>query len=278
MVEGIVLAGYRYRPSPGTPEPLLEDVTLVGQEQPAAAGAHMGKVMAEASLRARRWADEPARKLSPRTFAEAAAEAGVAAGLEVEIWDEERVTRPVHLGCLGQRGRGIGRTSPSGPGHVRAGWSSWLSRVRREGHYLRLRWLVAEITRCHGDDERRHGWRGCSSGGGYGIRRALAPPSAGRRLGCHCGEHAWRPCRCRPGDVVTARDGTAVEVVNTDAEGRACAGGRPSRRRGTASRCHRRYCDPDRWPGDRPGAGVAAVLGTDELVERVDMAGAAAVK
>ena len=99
VVEGIVLAGYRYRPSPGTPEPLLEDVTLVGQEQPAAAGAHIGKVMAEASLRARRWADEPARELSPRTFAEAAAEAGVAAGLEVEIWDEERIAAE-HLGCL----------------------------------------------------------------------------------------------------------------------------------------------------------------------------------
>ena len=99
VVEGLVLAGYRYRPSPAGTEHLLEEVTLVGLGQAAGSGAHVGKVTAEASLRARRWADQPARELSPWAFAEAAAEAGAAAGLEVEIRDEERITAE-HLGCL----------------------------------------------------------------------------------------------------------------------------------------------------------------------------------
>ncbi len=99
VVEGLVLAGYRYRPSAATPQQILEDVTLVGLPQEAASGARAGKIMAEASLRARRWADQPARELPPPIFAEAAAEAGAAAGLEVEIWDEERITAE-RLGCL----------------------------------------------------------------------------------------------------------------------------------------------------------------------------------
>ncbi len=80
----------------------------------------------------------------------------------------------------------------------------------------------------------------------------------------------------RPGDVVTARDGTAVEVVNTDAEGRLVLADAllvAGERRPDA------IVDIATLTGGQVialGPGVAAVLGTDELVERVLMAGAAA--
>jgi leucyl aminopeptidase len=273
VVEGIVLAGYRYRPSLAAPEPLLERVTLVGQEQPATTGAHIGKVMAEASLRARRWADEPARELSPRTFAEAAAEAGAAAGLEVEIWDEERIAAE-HLGCLASVAAG----SAEPPRLVRVTYAP----VGARAH---LAFVGKGITFDSGGlslkpADAMETMKG-DMGGAAAVVAAvtalaeLAPPVRVDGWAAIAenmpGGHATRP-----GDVVTARDGTAVEVVNTDAEGRLVLADAllvAAERRPDA------IIDIATLTGGQVvalGPGLAAVLGTDDLVERVLTAGAAA--
>jgi leucyl aminopeptidase len=273
VVEGVVLAGYRYRPSPAAREPLLEDVTLVGQEQSAATGARVGKCMAEASLRARRWADQPARELSPRAFAEAAAEAGAAVGLEVEIWDEERIVAE-HLGCLASVASG----SAEPPRLVRLTYAPSSAR----GH---LAFVGKGITFDSGglslkSPEAMETMKG-DMGGAAAVVAALtalpelAPPVRVDGWAAIAenmpGGHATRP-----GDVVTARDGTAVEIVNTDAEGRLVLADAllvAGERRPDA------IVDVATLTGGQLialGHGLAAVLGSDEMVERVVAAAAAA--
>jgi leucyl aminopeptidase len=273
VVEGIVLAGYRYRPSPANSEQLLEDVALVGQEQSAAMGARTGRVMAEASLRARRWADQPARELSPRTFAEAAAEAGSAVGLEVEIWDEDRIAAE-RLGCLASVAAG----SAQPPRLVRVTYAPAGAR----GH---LAFVGKGITFDSGglslkSPDAMETMKGDMGGAAAVIAAVTALPELGPPVRVDgwaaIAENMPGGHATRPGDVVTARDGTAVEIVNTDAEGRLVLADAllvAGERRPDA------IIDVATLTGGQAialGPGLAAVLGSDELVERVLAAAAAA--
>jgi leucyl aminopeptidase len=273
VVEGIVLAGYRYRPSPSTPERLLAQVTLVGQEQVAAAGARAGAVMAEATLRARRWADQPAAELSPRAFAALAAEEGSAAGLEVEIWDEERIAAE-RLGCLASVAAG----SAEPPRLVHLSYAPPSARAR-------LALVGKGITFDSGGLSLKPADAMETMKGDMGGAAAvLATVTALPRLAPPVRVDAWAAIAenmpggraTRPGDVVTARDGTTVEVVNTDAEGRLVL---------ADALLVAREHSPDAivdiatlTGGQRIalGPGLAAVFGSDEVVERVLAASAAA--
>ena len=273
VVEGLVLAGYRYRPSPAGTEQLLEDVTLVGLEQAAASGAHVGKVTAEASLRARRWADQPARELSPRAFAEAAAEAGAAAGLEVEIWDEERITAE-HLGCLASVAAG----SAQPPRLVRLTYTPTSPRAH-------LAFVGKGITFDSGGlSLKPPGAMETMKGDMGGAAAVIAALTALPELAPPVRVDGWAAIAenmpgghaTRPGDVVTARDGTAVEIVNTDAEGRLVLADAllvAGERRPDA------IVDIATLTGGQVialGPGLAAVLGSDEIVDRVLSAAATA--
>jgi leucyl aminopeptidase len=273
VVEGLVLAGYRYRSSAGTPEQLLEEVTLVGLPQAAASGARAGKTAAEASLRARRWADQPARELSPPVFAEAVAEAGAAAGLEVEIWDEERITAE-RLGCLASVASG----SAQPPRLVRLSYTPATVRAH-------LAFVGKGITFDSGglslkSPDAMETMKG-DMGGAAAVMAALialpelAPPVRVDGWAAIAenmpGGHATRP-----GDVVTARDGTAVEIVNTDAEGRLVLA---DALLVAGERHPDAIVDIATLTGGQTvalGPGLAGLLGSDEIVDRVSAAAAAA--
>jgi leucyl aminopeptidase len=273
VVEGIALAGYRYRPPAQGRELLLEQVTLVGREQEAAAGLQVGKVMAEATLRARRWADQPAGELSPRAFAVAVAQAAAAVGLEAEIWDEERIAAE-RLGCLASVA--AGSTEP--PRLVRVTYDP-------PGARARLALVGKGITFDSGGlslkpAEAMETMKGDMGGAAAVFATVLALPELAPPVRVDAwgaiAENMPSGSATRPGDVVTARDGTTVEVVNTDAEGRLVladallVAGEPR---------------PDAiidiatlTGGQRAALGpeVAAVLGSDDLVGRVLAAAAAA--
>jgi leucyl aminopeptidase len=217
FVEGIVLAGYEYRPSPAGRERLLGQVTLVGGGQSAGEGARVGKVMAEATLRARRWADQPACQLAPRALAAAMREAGTAAGLEVEIWDEERISSE-RLGCLASVAAG----SAEPPRLVRVSY-------RPPGARARLALVGKGITFDSGGlslkpPESMETMKGDMGGAAAVVAAVLALPELAPPVAVDAwaaiAENMPSGSATRPGDVVAARDGTTVEVVNTDAEGR----------------------------------------------------------
>jgi leucyl aminopeptidase len=229
--------------------------------------------MAEATLLARRWADQPAGELSPRAFAAAVAEAGATAGVEVEIWDEERIQRE-GLGCLASVAAG----SAEPPRLVRVSYVPPEARAR-------LALVGKGITFDSGGlslkpAESMETMKGDMGGAAAVIATVLALPELAPPVRVDAwasiaenmpGGHATRP-----GDVVTARDGTTVEIVNTDAEGRLVL---------ADALLVARDAHPDAiidiatlTGGQRVALGpeVAAVLGTDDAVARVIAAGAAA--
>ncbi len=273
VVEGLVLAGYRYRPSAATPEQLLEEVTLVGPPQAAAPAARTGKIMAEASLRARRWADEPARKLSPQVFAEAAAEAGAATGLEVEIWGEERIIAE-RLGCLASVASG----SAQPPRLVRLSYTPATARAH-------LAFVGKGITFDSGglslkSAEAMETMKGDMGGAAAVVAALIALPELAPPVRVDgwaaLAENMPGGHATRPGDVVIARDGTAVEIVNTDAEGRLVLA---DALLVAGERHPDAIVDIATLTGGQTialGPGLAGLLGSDEIVDRVSAAAAAA--
>ena len=76
----------------------LEKVLLVFDGQPMDDSflrdvEHRAEVMASATNLARAWADEPGNIMSPSQLAERARELAHGAGLEIEIWDEQRIAK-----------------------------------------------------------------------------------------------------------------------------------------------------------------------------------------
>jgi leucyl aminopeptidase len=255
-------------------EPLLEEITLAGgDERAATAGAKKGNVMAEATLRARRWADQPGGELTPRALAGAFAELGEAAGLEVDVWDEDRIVTE-RLGCLASVAAG----SAEPPRLVRLTYAP-------AGAVARLALVGKGITFDSGGlslkapdaMERMKG----DMGGAAAVMAAVAAlpelaPLVHVDAWAAIAENMPSGCATRPGDVVTARNGTTVEVVNTDAEGRLVL---------ADALLVARERSPDAivdiatlTGGQRIALGpeLAAVMGTDDVVERILTAAAAA--
>jgi leucyl aminopeptidase len=273
VAEGIVLAGYSYRPAPAGREQILENVVLVGDEGQVASGARTGEVMAAATLRARRWADQPAGELSPRAFAAAAAQAGEAAGVTVEVWDEERISAE-SLGCLASVAAG----SAEPPRLVHLTYAP-------PGARARLALVGKGITFDSGGlslkpPKSMETMKGDMGGAAAVLSTVLALPELAPTVQVDAwaaiAENMPSGNATRPGDVVTARDGTTVEVLNTDAEGRLVLAD------ALLVACETKpdaVIDIATLTGGQAialGPGLAAVLGTDEIVERAQAAGAAA--
>ncbi len=270
VVEGVALVGERYRPAVAGKESLLAQVTLVGANE---AEVRRGGILVAATSRARTWVNEPAGGLGPRRLADLAAEAGRTAGLEVEVWDEDRIAAE-GLGCLA----GVAAGSAEPPRLVRltyapAGARAHLALVGKgitfDSGGLSLKSPASMET------------MKTDMGGAAAVLAAvlalpeLAPPVRVDAWAA-IAENMPSGRATRPGDVVAARDGTTVEVVNTDAEGRlvladallVAADANPDAIIDVATLTG----------GQRVALGpqVAGVLGTDDVVARVLEAASAA--
>ncbi len=270
LVEGIGLASYSFRPVPDDRRSTLAEVSLVDASPEA---VKRGRVAIEATVRARDWVNRPAGDLTPAVFAAEVADLAESEGLEVEIWDDGRIVE-----------EGMGLLAGVAAGSAQA---ARLLRVtyRPEGARHHLALVGKGIT----FDSGGLAIKPLSSmqnmktdmGGAAAVLAAalglpeLAPPvrvDAWAALA----ENMPGGRATKPGDVHTARDGTTVEIVNPDAEGRLVMADAIV----TARRSH-----PDAvidiatlTGGQRVALGqeLAAVLGSDEVVERLSAAGAAA--
>jgi leucyl aminopeptidase len=271
VVEGIGLAGYSFRPPPENRAVRLRRVQLV--DAPAGE-VDRGRVTVAATVRARDWVNRPAGDLTPATFAGEVSDLAAAAGLEVEVWDDERIAGE-GLGLLAGVAAGsaeaarLVRVTYDPPG----GASGHLALVGKgitfDSGGLAIKPL-SSMQRMKSD-----------MGGAAAVLAAtLALPDLAPNVRVDgwaaLAENMPGGRATKPGDVHTARDGTTVEVVNPDAEGRLVMAD-------TILTARRR--DPDAvvdvatlTGGQRVALGrqVAAVLGTDHVVERLEAAGAAA--
>ncbi|MFO7549674.1 MAG: leucyl aminopeptidase [Acidimicrobiia bacterium] len=219
VVEGSILGSYRFDAHKSEPEPVTRpDLELAGpvpddwEEQ-----AHVGRVVAEAVCLARDLVNEPAAGKGPDDLAARMAALAAEAGLEAEVWTEERLTAERMGGILG-----VGAGSHRPPrllrlAHRPAGARATLALVGKgivfDSGGLSLK--TAENMERMKDDM-------------AGAAAVIAAVLAVARLGVEVEVVAYTPLAenmpgggaQRPGDVLRCRNGKTIEVLNTDAEGR----------------------------------------------------------
>ena len=180
----------------------------------------VGATIADGVNLARRLVNTPPDDLYPQSFADEAAAIAGRTGMEIDIWDEDRLlgercqailavgrgaARPPRLVLLRYRGPGR-QDSPPDVALVGKG-------VTFDSGGLSLKPSESMLT------------MKCDMAGGAAVLAAAATIAA-LKLPVHLVaavglvENMTGPAAYKLGDVITARSGTTIEVHNTDAEGR----------------------------------------------------------
>ena len=234
--EGALLAAYRFgRYKKDAGEAVLGSVTLVAKGGKRVRDAvDRGVLVANAVTFARDLINTPAGDLTPALFADRAVEVATAAGLGVEVIDEKQAAK-LGLGGL----VGVGKGSENPPRMVKL---TYVPTAKPRGHLA----LVGKgITFDSGGLSIKTGdgmmtMKTDMSGAAavlatMSVLPTLAPPVQVTGYLC-LAENMLSGRAIRPGDVLRIKNGTTVEVLNTDAEGRlvladglayALEGGRP---------------------------------------------------
>ncbi|MGH8997031.1 MAG: leucyl aminopeptidase, partial [Acidimicrobiales bacterium] len=229
LAEGGTLAAYRfdaYRTRENHPR--LERLVLAAcdaaQADEVAEGAWRGSELADAVSFARDLVNEPPSSLTPGTLADIVSDRlGGRPGVTVEVWDEDRIVAE-HLGGL----LGVARGSVEPPRLVRAEYAP-VEPVEVDGRVPHVVLVGKGITFDSGG-------LSLKSPGGMetmktdmgGAAAVLAAFDAAAVRGVPVRLTALAPMTenmpggraIKPGDVLTARNGKTIEVLNTDAEGR----------------------------------------------------------
>ena len=219
VVEGLVLGGYQYTAFKSKPKPrALERVVIVGSTgKRAQTAVDRALAVTEAVCFARDLVNEPGGSLTPTALAKRAEAAGAAAGFEVEVWDERKIKAEKLGGVLG-----VNRGSEQKPRFL-------CLRYEPEGARATLALVGKGITFDSGGLSLKTadgmvGMKGDMGGGAavLGAFQALATLGAKVRLlgFVPLTDNMTGGDATRVGDVLTIRNGTTVEVLNTDAEGR----------------------------------------------------------
>jgi leucyl aminopeptidase len=279
VVEGMGLGAYRYTSAPkrGDRNGRFERATLVGADPEP---VRRGQVAVDATWQARDWVNRPARELTPREFARAVGEAAVGTAVEVEVWEEDRIESERLGGLLGVA---AGAAEP--PRLLRLSYEAERSRrARRPAPTVAL--VGKGITFDSGGLSLKSaaGMMHMKADMG-GAAAVITATLAAAELGLPVNVTAWVAATenmpsgtaIHPGDVLVARNGKTIEVLNTDAEGRLILADTLSL---AAEEEPDVIVDAATLTGGQGvalGDAVAAVLGTDEeLVRRLIAAGAAA--
>ena len=215
--ESILQVSYRYSRYDESKAGTLEQVHVIGSEDVEAAVSEAVSVDSGVST-ARDLVNEPGGSLVPERFAEIATSIGDDAGFDVEVWDEDRLVAESMGGILA-----VNKGSTHPPRLV-------IMRITPEAEPTAHVALVGKgITFDSGGLSLKTA-AGMTAmkidmAGGAAVLGAMEVLA---RLGTSVAVTAYVPLTDnmtggdaqRPGDVFAARNGTTVEVLNTDAEGR----------------------------------------------------------
>jgi leucyl aminopeptidase len=233
LTEGLILGAYRFDAYKSSTTPGLSAATIAVGDQVRAvqAGAARGRATAEAVCFARDLVNEPGGALTPTVFAERAAERAEAAGLTAEIMDHEAI---IAAGLGGVLAVNQGSVEPPR-----------LLKLTYEPTAVGDDLAPADAPEPDAVDTVALVGKGITFDSG-GL--SLKPADSMMEMKCDmAGAAAVVATMCalpaldvavkvvsftpmtdnmtggaaqRPGDIYTARNGTTVEVLNTDAEGR----------------------------------------------------------
>ncbi|WP_421119162.1 leucyl aminopeptidase [Aquihabitans daechungensis] len=220
LTQGLILGTYRF----GTYKPSADPAKLGAVSVVAKGGARAsaaidrGAAIATAMVLVRDLVNTPGGDLTPKAFAAEATKVATAAGLEIEVLDKAAI-RKARLGAL----LGVNRGSAQEPRFVKL-------THRPEG---RARGKVALVGKGVTFDagglsiKTATGmeWMKTDMAGAATVLGVMSlVPTVAPRLEVTAylplTDNMLGPDATRVGDVLTARNGTTIEVLNTDAEGR----------------------------------------------------------
>ena len=225
VVEGVVLARWRFFVGRGGDDRTLTALTFVAPDDAAdevRAGAARGSAIARAAGIARDLANCPATTLTAARMAEVAEELGPECGVEVTVYGEEQL---IEMGCGGILGVNLGSVDEPRlikmtyrPDQPPEGSSGHLGLVGKGVMYDSGGISLKPSDESHAQMKNDM----------TGAAAILGAMTALQALGCTTQVTAYLCCTdnmpsgsaMKLGDVLTMRNGTTVEVLNTDAEGR----------------------------------------------------------
>uniref|UniRef100_UPI002AD3EBAD leucyl aminopeptidase family protein n=1 Tax=unclassified Frankia TaxID=2632575 RepID=UPI002AD3EBAD len=232
VVEGSLLGAYAFDTfrtrSRSDRRPPVGEITFVVDDaaEPAATDTvRRAAIAADAVALARDLVNTPPGHLPPAVFAEIAARHGAEVGVDVAVLDEKALADEGFGGILG-----VGQGSVNPPRLVHL---SWRPAGADPTGPPALTLVGKGITFDSGGLSLKPAgameWMKTDMAGAAGV---LAAVIAAARLNVPVTVNAWIPLAenmpsgdaIRPGDVLTLRGGTLVEVLNTDAEGRLVLG------------------------------------------------------
>ena len=219
VAEGILLGAYRYTALKSDPERShLESLAVVGTGgAKVRAGLARGQVVAEAVCLARDLVNQPGGSLTPTAFATRAEEVGALRHFGVQVLDRDAIEEEKLGGLLG-----VNRGSDEEPRFVKLSWAPERARgtvaLVGKGITFDSGGLSLKTT------EGMVGMKGDMAGAAavlatFSALDALQPPVRVRGY-LPLTDNMPGGDATRVGDVLRIRNGTTVEVLNTDAEGR----------------------------------------------------------
>ncbi len=219
IVEGLGLASYSYTEQKSKPDPVtLRKATIVATGKGVKLALDQGNATVTAVRLARDLVNQPGGSLLPAVFADIAKSAGAAAGLKVVVWDEKRIAKEKLGGLIG-----VNKGSTHPPRFVTL---TYTPKGKPTG---RLAFVGKGVTFDSGGLSLKSGAgmmaMKIDMGGAAAVLGAMtllpilnAPVTVTAYLPLT--DNMVNGDATRPGDVLTARNGTTIEVLNTDAEGR----------------------------------------------------------
>jgi leucyl aminopeptidase len=225
VAEGALLgayrfAGYRTTPQAGRREAVRTVSVVDAEGAPVrSARAELKRVttVTQAVAQARDWINTAPNELRPPSFADAIAALAGKAGLDVEVLDEKALKKGGYGGILA-----VGQGSAAPPRFVRLSYTARGAKKRLAlvGKGITFDTGGVSIKPAANMWEMKSDMSGAAAVAAATLAVAALGPKVNVTAYIPIAENMPSGTSYRPGDVVTMRDGTRVEVLNTDAEGR----------------------------------------------------------
>jgi leucyl aminopeptidase len=221
VVEGLLLASYRFDELKGTPDavPNLHRIDLlVADGVDSAAVLKKAEAVASAIALSRDLVNRPGGSLSATQLADEAMRVAENTGLEIEIWDKERLIEE-HCGGI----IGVNAGSLEEPRLVRLTWrpkTQSRGTIHFVGKGITFDTGGLNLKTFEGMKEMKIDMGGAAAVIGAMAAVAAYAPDVTVIGTCCCTDNQPSPTATKPGDVLKIRNGKTVEVLNTDAEGR----------------------------------------------------------
>jgi leucyl aminopeptidase len=224
-VEGLFLGGYRFETFASKKSPALSElVVFVSKKDVPAArkAAAQGQVMAEAINASRDVGNLPGNLLNPAILAKQAVQMARQTGLKCRVLDERALKAGKFGGLLA-----VGAGSPNAPRLIaleHLGGAKGEAPLVLVGKAITFDSGGISIKPASSMEEMI--FDKCGGTAVFGAMQAIANLGLKRNVVgiLAAAENMPSGTAYRPGDIVTMRSGTTVEVVNTDAEGRMVLG------------------------------------------------------